>query len=78
MNILHSYLLEQRSKADISEVDIPEKKLRLTSGFRYDRWEHMHPGGNMTEKVTRANHLAKSRDTVKSVRGFCEDRFKGR
>lgn len=35
-------------------------------------WDHMHPGGNVIEKVARANHSAKSRDTVKSVRS-CED-----
>lgn len=41
------------------------------------RWDHMQPGGNMIEKAARANHLAESRDTVKSVRSCCEDRFKG-
>ena len=40
-------------------------------------WDHMQLGGNMIEKVAKANHLAKSRDPVKSVRNCCEDRFKG-
>ena len=40
-------------------------------------WDHMQLGGNMIEKVATANHLAKSRDPVKSVRNCCEDRFKG-
>lgn len=44
----------------------------------WQSWDGIvQPGGNMTEKEARGNHLAKGRDTVKSVRGFCEDRITG-
>lgn len=32
---------------------------------------------NKNEKLARANHSAKGRDTVKCLRGFYEDRFEG-